>query len=106
MILANDLCAPEGPLPLAGASLIPVERAAECSCVTHLNVDGKTRSCICKTDRPIGLAMSADGAMWADAPKTPSLCGQPWTTSAKPLQRNAYFPPIWRLHYRESAGFE
>ena len=106
MILANDLCAPEGPLPLADASLLLVEGVEERSCVTHLNADGKTRSCIRKTDRPIGLAMSADGAMRADAPKTPSLCSQCWTTSAKSLQRNAYFPPMWRLHYRENAGFK
>ena len=71
MFLANDLCAPEGPLPLADASLLLVEGVEERSCVTHLNADGKTRSCIRKTDRPIGLAMSADGAMRADAPKTP-----------------------------------
>lgn len=73
MILANDLRAPEGPLPLADGSLLLVEGAAERGCVTRLSADGKKRSCVCKTGRPNGLAMSADGAIWVAESKTPSL---------------------------------
>lgn len=73
MILANDLRAPEGPLPLADGSLLVVEGAAERGCVTRLIADGKTRSCVCKTGRPNGLAMSADGVIWVAESKAPSL---------------------------------
>jgi gluconolactonase len=73
MILANDLRAPEGPLPLADGSLLLVEGAAERGCVTHLSAGGKSRTCVRKTGRPNGLALSADGAVWVAESKMPSL---------------------------------
>jgi gluconolactonase len=73
MVFATGLSAPEGPVALPDGTWLIVEGGAERGCVTHISADGRTKRIIKKTGRPNGLAVDADGVIWAAESKTPSL---------------------------------
>ena len=73
MIFARDLQNPEGPVALPDGTWLIVEGSAERGCITHLSADGQRRREICKTGRPNGLAVDANGVIWVAESKTPSL---------------------------------
>lgn len=73
MIFADDVQKPEGPVALLDGSWLIVEGSSERGCITHLSSDGKSRRAICKTGRPNGLAVDANGVIWVAESKIPSL---------------------------------
>lgn len=73
MIFATGLQNPEGPVALPDGSWVIVEGGAERGCITHISADGQTKRIVKKTGRPNGLAVDADGVIWAAESKTPSL---------------------------------
>lgn len=73
MIFASGLQNPEGPVALPDGSWVIVEGSAERGCITRISADGATRSVVKKTGRPNGLAVDADGVIWAAESKVPSL---------------------------------
>jgi gluconolactonase len=73
MIFAKGLQNPEGPVALPDGSWVIVEGSADRGCITHISADGATRRVVKKTGRPNGLALDADGVIWAAESKVPSL---------------------------------
>ena len=73
MIFATGLQNPEGPVALPDGSWVIVEGGADRGCITHISADGQTKRMVKKTGRPNGLAVDADGVIWAAESKTPSL---------------------------------
>lgn len=73
MIFASGLQNPEGPVALPDGSWVIVEGSAERGCITQISADGATRRVVKKTGRPNGLAVDADGVIWAAESKAPSL---------------------------------
>ncbi|MFN7993872.1 MAG: SMP-30/gluconolactonase/LRE family protein [Bryobacteraceae bacterium] len=73
MVFASGFQNPEGPVALPDGSWVIVEGGAERGCITHIGADGKTHRIVKKTGRPNGLAVDAEGVIWAAESKTPSL---------------------------------
>lgn len=73
MIFASGLQNPEGPVALPDGSWVIVEGGAERGCITHISADGANKRVVKKTGRPNGLAVDAEGVIWAAESKTPSL---------------------------------
>src|SRR5713226_5821795 len=73
MVFSTGLGNPEGPVALPDATWLIVEGAAERGSVTHISADGQTKRIIEKTGRPNGLAVDANGVIWAAESKMPSL---------------------------------
>jgi len=73
MVFSTGLANPEGPVALPDGTWLIVEGGAERGCVTHISADGQTKRIIKKTGRPNGLAVDAEGVIWAAESKTPSL---------------------------------
>src|SRR5690242_17893619 len=73
MVFADGLSAPEGPVALPDGTWLIVEGGAERGCITHISADGKTKRIVKKTGRPNGLAVDADGVIWAAESSSPSL---------------------------------
>src|SRR3984957_16780701 len=73
MIFTSGLQNPEGPVALPDGSWVIVEGGADRGCITHIGADGATRRGVKKTGRPDGLAIDADGVIWAAESGVPSL---------------------------------
>jgi gluconolactonase len=73
MIFASGLQNPEGPVALPDGSWVIVEGSAERGCITQISADDGTHRLVKKTGRPNGLAVDAEGVIWAAESKVPSL---------------------------------
>jgi gluconolactonase len=71
-IVATGLESPEAPVSLDDGTWLVVEMSDARGCVSHVDSDGRRRT-VCRTGRPNGLALAADGAVLVAESQTPAL---------------------------------
>lgn len=73
MIFATGLHDPEGPLLLPGGGWLVTEMGPARGCVTSVSAGGQVTGVACRTGRPNGLALGADGEVWIAESAQPAL---------------------------------
>jgi gluconolactonase len=73
MIFATGLHDPEGPLLLPDGGWLVTEMGPTRGCVTAVAADGQVTGIVCRTGRPNGLALGADGEVWIAESAEPAL---------------------------------